>query len=340
MIDRKKSTKLSLLLSSSILSLALGTARAEEAGFSIVVNGDTFAGDVIEATDTRAAAIALREADISVQYDGFYADPRLDVVTLPGGSYTAGDAVTFQSRTNYPAYIAWAEIRIVDMGAEAGAKTVAVVPISANGRMRVTVPTGEQLVYVHRVYDADGRYDETAPLSLTNGDARPTSAIAEEGTDRTAVRNIRVTGGAVTISGQNVAPGARVVTLGEVITPSSNNAFVVQRILPPGDYPIEVRIENPAHRNQVLEQDITVPNSEWVGVGLVDLTFGRSEGDNVAVEIGTYSWGRLAFYTKGRYANGMTVTASADTGEEDLKDIFTILDQNDPRAVLGRMNAD
>ena len=340
MFDRKKSTTLSLLLSSSILSLALGAANAQEAGFSIVVNGDTFAGDEIEVTDTRAAAIALREADISVQYDGFYAQPRLDVMTIPGGSYVVGSPITFQSRTNYPAYIARSEIRIVDLGAGAGAKTVAVVPIAVNGRVQVAMPAGAQLVYTHRVYDADGRYNETAPLSLTNGDARPFSASAEEGTDRTAVSNMRVAGGAVTISGQNVAPGARVVTMGEVITPSANNAFVIQRILPPGDYPIEVRVENPAQRNQVLEHDMTIPNSEWVGVGLVDLTFGRSEGDDVAVETGSYSRGRLAFYTKGRLANGVTVTASADTGEEDLEDIFTNLDQNDPRALLGRMDSD
>ncbi|KJZ19541.1 TonB-dependent receptor [Loktanella sp. S4079] len=340
MSDRKKSTKLSLLLTSSALCLALGTARAEEAGFSIVLNGDTVAGDVIEVTDTRAAAIALRQADINVQYDGFYATPRLDAMTLPGGSYSAGSAVTFQSRTNYPAYISRGEIRIIDTGADAGPKTVAIVPINANGRVETVVPAGEQLVYVHRVYDAEGRYDETSPLSLTRGDARPVSASIEEGTDRTVVRNIRVTGGAVTISGQNVAPGASVLAMGEVIRPGVNSGFVIQRILPPGEYPIEVRVINPAHRNQIIEHDVTVPTSEWVGVGLVDLTFGRNEGDGVAAETGDYSRGRLAFYTKGRYANGTTVTASADTGDEDLKDIFTNLDQNDPRSLMGRMDSD
>ncbi|SMX51150.1 TonB-dependent receptor [Actibacterium lipolyticum] len=340
MIDSKMKKAVSLLLTSSALSLYAGAGLGQDAGFSILVNGETIAGDVVDVKQTREADIALRDADIQVRYDGFAAEPRLDVQTIGGsGPFVAGDTVTFQSRMNYPAYVTRGEVRIIDLGTPSGAKTVAVLPILPNGRVQAALPEGKQLVFTHRVYDERGRFDETKPLSLTEGAARPISEVAEEGTDRTAKRSIPVNGGAVTISGSDVRPGARVVALGETITPAADNSFVIQRILPPGDYPVEVRVTD-SQRQQVLERDINIPKSEWFGVGIVDLTFGKAFGDDVAVETGSYSRGRLAFYTKGKLANGITVTASADTGEEDLEDILSKFDEKKPRALLGRLNDD
>ena len=91
---------------------------------------------------------------------------------------------------------------------------------TANGRAEISVPDGE-FAAVHRVYDATGRFDETAPVSL----AQVHAASQEQGIDRAATRRIPVTGGAVTVAGSGLGPGATVQTLGEVIrhhTASSN----------------------------------------------------------------------------------------------------------------------
>lgn len=51
--------------------------------------------------------------------------------------------------------------------------------------------------------------------------------------DRTAIRNIRVHGGAVTVHGTNVPDGYNVKAFGETVPVDGQQKFVVQRILGP-----------------------------------------------------------------------------------------------------------
>jgi len=81
----------------------------------------------------------------------------------------AGDTVTLQSALNYPAFVTRAEVRVIDLNARGGPRTLAVTPIAPNGSLRLVVPEGDNIVVVHRVYDAAGRFDETTPLSLRSG---------------------------------------------------------------------------------------------------------------------------------------------------------------------------
>jgi len=82
----------------------------------------------------------------------------------------------------------------------------------------------------NRVYDADGRFDETAPLSLTRRDDRGLTDGVEDGSDGTAVRNIRVAGGAITVSGTDVVRGARVTALGDMRRVGSPVSLMAKQI--------------------------------------------------------------------------------------------------------------
>ena len=83
-----------------------------------------------------------------------------------------------------------------------------------------------------RVYDREGRFDETRALTL----ARTTRALAEHkpadeavapgaGEDRTAIRNIDIVGGAVTVFGRNVPQGHTVTVLGEAVPVDADGQF-------------------------------------------------------------------------------------------------------------------
>ena len=229
----KRSTKAALMTS---VALCLAQPALAQ-GFVISVDGQTLTGDTRVTDVVRRTDVALANADVQVTFDGLGIKPRLDV------EVSGTDVVTLQSALNYPAFVTRGEMRIIDRAALGGARTVQVVDVAPNGSVTMTVPKGDDLVVVHRVYDADGRFDETAPLSLRREDTRGLEDGVEDGSDSTAKRGIRVTGGAITVAGRDVVSGARVRALGENLRPDANGGFVIQRILPAGQYGVDVSVQ-------------------------------------------------------------------------------------------------
>lgn len=309
-----------------------GRPITNNAGFSISLDGVPLDTDPTLEDRTRRVDLALAEADIRVTFDGFEPRTRLAVETVGASrAYRPGDTVTLQSELNYPAFVSRGEFRIVDRSATGGPRLVAVVPVNPNGQARLLVPEGRDIVVVHRVYDARGRFDETIPLPLFSADDRALTSDAEEGADTAAVRNIRVIGGAVTVSANNVAQGATLRTLGETVRPDPNGRLVIQRILPPGDYAVDVAVTG-GPQNTELRRDIQIPKSDWFYHGLADLTYGLDDenGDSEAT-------GRLQFFADGRTASGLQITGSIDATEDDLDELFSRIDDKDPRSVLDRI---
>ena len=333
MMMQKTPPYLTMMTAVSLLALT-AAARAQD-GFAIIKDGLTVAGDPRLASPTAPVVQPTSRADIRVVADGLGVRPALDLEVT---SVTTGRA-TVQSWMNYPAWVKRGEVRLIDLAAPGGPRVVSVVAIDPNGQASLTLPDTEDLVVVHRVYDNAGRYDETAPVALFRaaGRAVPTDRETgqEQGQDSTAVRRIPIRGGAVTVSGSGLAPGAVVTALGATIRPDASGDFVIQRILPPGDVAVPVRVSG-GGENIMLEPVVTIPKSEWFTVATGDLTYGRSlkgpkKGD-------TFTNGRLAYYTKGKTAAGWTITSSADTAEAALRDLFRDFDRKDPVGVLARLD--
>lgn len=303
-------------------------------GLFISIDGDPVGAAAPRTDDTtRKTDIALQKADIQVRFDGLTITPRLDVTLSEDQDvFEQGDVLTFNSATNYPAFIDRGELRLIDLDAIGGPKTVLATALAPNTATRVTLPAGN-LVAVYRVYDASGRFDETRPLSLRRLD---TSDI-EQGFDATQKRNIQINGGAVTVSGTNVGQGADVEIMGVDVTPDPSGRFVIQRILPPGDHGIDVRISGGRAQPVDLTRDITIPRSEAFYLAVVDVTYGKRVDELSGID-DTYTTGRVSGYWNGRTANGYKIVASVDTGEGDLKDIFRDLAEKDPRNLLLRVN--
>lgn len=321
-----KKPSLKIALMATVAGVALGSAvMAQDAGFSISEEGKTLAGDTSVTKLAKRSDVARNDASVRVQADGLGVKPRLDLEVVEAGP---GRAV-LRSRVNYPAWVVRGEVRLLE---RASGRVVLTAPLAANTENLLALPGGD-LVAVYRVYDSAGRYDETAPVTLDRAHAQP----AEAGIDRAARRRIPVVGGAVTVSGTGVAPGARVQALGENFTADPSGAFVLQRILPPGDHAIPVQVSG-AGQAIVVEPLVTIPAAEWFTIATADLTFGRNlrgpdKGKN-------FNYGRLAYYTKGKTASGWEITSSADTGEEELRNLFRNFDRKDPQGVLSRLDPD
>lgn len=311
--------------------MILGQGALAQDGFAISVNGDTVAGDPVVAEDVRALDEALAEADIQVSYRGLGAQPRLDLAVegVPGGP------LTFQSRLNYPAYVTRGEIRILDPEAVTGPRTVAILPVSPGGATGYVAPS-KGLHAVLRVYDAAGRFDETAPVPLDTFDtAQEREPGVEEGFDTTARRRIPVHGAAVTVTGANVPPGAGVTALGESVAVDPSGGFVIERILPAGTHSVDVQVLGQGGGVDIV-RDVEVPSSEWFYVATADVTVGVNDSSDTSSE--RFDNGRLAFYVEGRRADGTSIIAQADSGEGDIADVFRRFDDRDPRDRLLRLD--
>ncbi len=309
------------------------------------------------------------EADIDVRFDGLDVKPVLNVTTTDlRHAYKAGDLVEFKTSTNYPGFIARAELRILAKRGDALIGTLATVPVDANGTALWTMPhPGSDIAdtstfeYVLRVYDEHDRHDETKPLQLERTDVdRPDHALsaqpdpssdraanlAGESLDRTAYRNIPVHGGAVTVSGRQVPTGHDVQVMGERVAVDSSAAFVIQRILPAGEHDVDVRVGSDEPDATTLIRPINIPANDWFFVGLADLTLHQrmasddwqaaTGSDKDAVE----ATGRLGFYLKGRIRGRYLLTASADTSEDKLDRLFSNLGRRDSQSLLRRIDPD
>ena len=306
-------------------------------GFVLSLDGAPVDADPQIEDRVRKTDIALAQADVQVQLDTLDPTPRLDVeVAGTPRAYGSGDQITLISETNYPAFIDRAEMRIIDRAAPGGARLLSKVPVAANGRATFVLPEGRDLVVVHRVYDARGRYDETEALPLSLADDRGQLDDVEEGSQFTARRGIRVAGGTVTVSATNVARGAVLQTMGETVRADAQGRLVIERILPTGDHIVDVSVTG-AGQNIGLTRPIEVPGAEWFYVAVADLTYGRYT-DGQTSETFTRTTGRLQFYVDGETNSGLRVTASLDTGEDDLDQIFRRLDEKDPRAIIDRID--
>lgn len=312
------------------------TGPVNNAGFSLAIDGVAVDSDPQLENRIRRTDIALAQADVQVTFDGLDPTPRLNLETAgTPRAYGPGDTVTLRSETNYPAYIARGEFRIIDRAAAGGPRLVGTVPVAANGVASVTLPAGGDLVAVHRVFDARGRFDETEALPLSRPDDRGLSAN-EDGADFTSVRNMQINGGTVTVAATSVAPGATLNTLGESVRADGSGRLVLQRILPAGEYDVDVSISGGGQQAD-LSRPITIPGAEWFYVAVADLTYGiykSSEDDDTE----TRSSGRLSFYLDGETDSGVEITTSLDTGEQELDELFSRLDEKDPRAVIARLD--
>jgi hypothetical protein len=351
MIVRQKLRKLGFwwLLATSV---SLGAVEAQSAGnlpFQISVDGQeidsTFTGST-----SGADAGAFTPANIQVKFDGLGVKPMLNVSSVPPrNSYKADEVIRFLGSFNYSAWIDRAEIIVY----EAGRRDLIVdtVQVSSQGvaEWQMSADGPKNMEYVLRVYDEAGRFDETRPLPLrrsVTADADPESpSIAPgSGEDRTAIRNIEVYGGAITVYGSHVPEGHEVTVLGEPVPVDGEGKFVAQRILPPGQHAVDISVLKDGVGLE-FSREIAVPENEWFYFGLADFTAGYRINDSIeAVRPGefndTYTKGRLAFYLKGKIQGRYILTAAADTSERKLKDMFKGLGGKDPRSFLRRLDPD
>ncbi len=305
-----------------------------------------------------ARDLTLSPDDILMSYDGLSATPLLNAGLADGkGSAAPGETVQFRTYWNYSHWVDRAELRIFDEDDQLITAPIATLNVDLAGGAEWTVPAsvaGKTYSYVLRVYDDNGQFDETSRKTVLVTDR---AELDEElldttsiyGQDNSAIRNIAISGGSVTVSMADIdtynVEDLSVFGYPVPVDPDGN--FAVQQILPSGAHDVAVSYIDEDGRRVELKRNIDIPDNEFFFVGIGDLTVGRQgEGARALVEAGgedfdqTFVHGRAAFYLKGKVQGKYLITASLDTTEDDISDIFSNLNDRDPQSLLRRLDPD
>lgn len=333
---------------------------AEAAATRILV-GETYWQSAVSAEKgNRESDDQLRQSDVQISFDGLDVQPLLNVGLAGGGtSVVPGTAVQFDTYWNYGHFIDRAQIEIYDPNDPYISAPIAVLLVDPmTGLADWTVPAyrrAKSYTYVLKVFDQNEEFDETevkhlALVSETKSlENAPNMTGPIYGEDATARRNIEVSGGAVTISGSQFT-GKKADTLsvrGKPVRLDADGDFAVQEILPPGTHDVLVRYKHEDGRVVRTTKMAEIPENEIFFVALGDLTIGTrsSEGRALLEASGedfeeTYVTGRGAFYLKGKIQGRYLLTASMDTTEDDIDNLFSNLSDKDPQSVLRRVDPD
>ncbi len=314
----------------------------------------------------RCTDVALEKAEIQFRFDDLESDPRLSVTSQPIALPVAVDggspqAARFRMYSNYPYFIERSEIRIFELEQSLQAEPLAVVPVEANG-LAQWQPPGEwfegparKLKFVLRSYDAEGRFDETAPQSLWKVYGKPApeeedALLAGYGEDGPSARNIPLGNvGGVRVHGSGIPPEHSVWLAGTPVPVDEHGSFVGEVILPSGAHTVEVAVLDPKGNGELFLRDLEFPRKDWFFIGISDLTMSPNLGggppDALIGEDASYdhdSWldSRIAFYLSGKFGEDWKLTASADTREGSVKDAFSNFLDKAPESLFRRIDPD
>jgi flagellar motor protein MotB/long-subunit fatty acid transport protein len=320
----------------------------------------------------RCTDVALDRAKIEFKYDNLKSEPRLNVTAWPRSiryrdleeTEFPENLVRFRLYTNYHSFVKRAEVRLFDAAQSVRDVPLAVVPMDDEGiaEWRADFPSFStpvrELKYLVRVFDAEGNFDETTAQPLWVIDhVDPAVAKADPGREllagygasRIAQRNIPLSGGTVQAYGSAVPAEHRVWLAGYPAPVDGKGRFIVEEILPKGMHTVEVAVLDNAGNGELYLRDLAIKENDWFTVGIADLTLSANKTDGparlLAPDKPQYSkdfdaQGRLAFYTKGEFGNGWGLTASADTREAPLDQIFSNFLDKSPEALFRRIDPD
>jgi len=326
----------------------------------------------------RCTDVAMQSAQIQFGFDNLRSAPRLSGSVSPQrvavsrviNSETLVAPVQFRMYTNYSHFIDRAEVRVFDNGKSLESAPLDIIDIELNGVASWQPPafwfTGpvHELAYVIRAYSEAGNFDETHPQPLwvvydsvekpedskTDDSFEPDPALlATYGENGLSLHNIELGSGTVGVRGTGVPAGKDVFVAGRPIPVDANGNFLAEEILPAGAHTVEVALVDEQGSGELYLRDLELETNDWFYVGMADLTLASSQssgpvgllaGDNPQQDLDSNADGRIAFFVNGKFGDHWKLTASADTREGSLDDIFSNFMDKAPESLFRRIDPD
>jgi flagellar motor protein MotB len=327
---------------------------------------DRSSSDIQRCTDA-----AFDTGNIRFRFDSLGSKPRLSVAADPVAvpvSNTGDPAqhrVRFRMYTNYASSISRAEIRIFDPLESLEAVPLAIVPVDDAGAaewqpaLELVTPHTRDVKYLLRAYDAQGNFDETAVRPLWLYREEPAASASDNppsrglltayGESTLARQRIPIRGGTVTVRGSGIPADHTVWVAGRPIPVDPQGNFVAEEILPAGAHTVEVAVLDSGGNGSLYLRDLELKGKDLFYVGIADLTVSENrtsgpidlvQADDARQPYDSTLSGRLAFYLNGQVSEQWRLTASADTREGPVKDLFTNFLDKSPDSLFRRIDPD
>jgi flagellar motor protein MotB len=318
----------------------------------------------------RCTDVALDSAKIEFHFDNLESRRRLAVAAHPAAVSVSENAddpeaiVRFRMYNNYAAFIQRAEIRIFDQSQSLEAAPLKIIAVNdaglaewQPGEETLAGPTRE-LKYVLRAYDSKGNFDETdaRPLLLNRGPSRravapsdqsPRELLAAYGENDLAKQHIPLGSGTVKVQGSGMPAGHTVWLAGHPVPVDPQGKFVAEEILPNGTQTVEVAVVDDAGNGSLYLRDLDFKRKDLFYFAVADLTVSKDstsgpaaqlEGQNNPLPYDSSLNGRFAFFVNGKVSENWRVTASADSREGPVKDIFSNFLDKSPDELFRRID--
>jgi flagellar motor protein MotB len=329
---------------------------------------DRSSSDVQRCTD-----VALDSANIRFRLDNLEARRRLGVAADPVAvivsepvSERAPPVVHFRMSSNYASFLKRAEIRIFEQQS-LQVEPLAVIAVDDAGlaawrpAAEILAGPARELKYLLRAYDAKGNFDETdsrplwlyheaSPGKLLKSDKpSPQALLAAYGENDLARQQIPLGSGTVKVQGSGIPAGHTVWVAGRQVPVDPQGNFIAEDILPTGTHTVEVAVLDDAGNGSLYLRDLEFKRTDLFFVGVADFTVSKNsvsaaeklqQGDSAAQPVDSSLDGRLAFYLNGKVRQNWHLTASADTREGPVKDLFSNFLDKTPDSLFRRINPD
>jgi len=278
-----------------------------------------------------------------------------------------GEPVRFRTYANYSAFIDRSEVRIFQSDQSTQATPLKVLPVDAAG-FAEWEPTAEQttapmreLKYVLRAYDKTGNFDETTPqplwFVLDDGthtdmppqDQQPKELLASYGTSALTSHNIPLGSGTIKVRGGSIPPHHSVWVAGKPVPVDPSGNFLAEEILPAGVHTVEVAVLDEEGNGAMFLRDLEFEKNDWFYVGIADVTASEThtrgpaellQGENSPVDYDSALDARLAFYVNGKFKEDWHLSASADTREGPVDELFSNFLNKAPDSLFRRIDPD
>lgn len=192
--------------------------------------------------------------------------------------------------------------------------------------------------------------DPDEPAHAIHAAAMPQGdLLAGYGENNLALQNIRLGSGTVKVDGSGIPPRHSVWIAGRQVPVDPEGNFVAEVILPTGMHTVEVAVRDEEGNETLYLRDLEFEQRDRFYVGIADLTVSESrtsgpmeqlQGEQTSFDFDSPFDGRLAFFVNHKFADHWRVTASADTREGPVEDLFSNFLDKSPDALFRRVDPD
>ncbi|HEX7962550.1 MAG TPA: OmpA family protein [Terriglobales bacterium] len=330
---------------------------------------DRSSSDIQRCTD-----VALDNAHIQFHFDNLESRPRLAVAAHPVAVAVSevdespvSSVVHFRMYNNYSNFIKRAEIRVFEKQQSLQSVPLEIIAIDDAGlaewqpSIKTLTGPARELRYVLRAYDSKGNFDQTdarplwlyrekspGKIATSNGTAQH-ELLAAYGENQLVRHQISLGSGTVKVQGSGIPAGHTVWVAGRQVPVDPQGKFVAEEILPDGTHTVEVAVLDDGGNGSLYLRDLEFKRRDLFYVGVADLTVSSNrasgpinllQGQNAQQPFDSSFDGRLAFFVNGKVSERWRLTASADTREGPVKDLFSNFLDKSPDSLFRRIDPD